>query len=66
VAHFSPHGAVGEFCLNSVEQLPLKDRRVLALVGLAAIDDLANVKAVFQKMRQWSGNSATARVPRCK
>jgi hypothetical protein len=32
---FPPRYAVGEFCLNSVEQLPLKDRRVLAFVGLA-------------------------------
>jgi hypothetical protein len=31
---------------------------VLAIVGLAAIDDLANVEAVFQKMRQWPDHEA--------
>ena len=50
--YFPPHRAFSEFRLDGVEQFSLKYRRMLAFVDFATIGDVANVKAVFQNMRQ--------------
>jgi hypothetical protein len=49
-AQLSLDGAIGELGLYRLEQVPIDDRCMLAFVGLAAIDDLADIEAVLEEV----------------
>jgi hypothetical protein len=39
--------------VDGFEQSEVENRLVLALVGLTTVNDLAQIKAVLQEMREW-------------
>ena len=54
----SLNGSFGKVCLDGIEELSSEYRRVFAPVDHATIDDLSNIEAVLQNMRERADHKA--------